>query len=261
MLQWVQGTVVKKKFWHNNLFSLTLQAPPVSFIPGQFIRLGLAHNTALQPKAEIQTTNAPVLHRAYSLVNAPDKPNLEFFIAAVEAGQVSPALRDLAIGEPILLSQHAAGFFTLEAIPNAASLWLIATGTGLGPYLSILNSVEVWQRFDRIVLVHAVRQAADLAYQGVLQTYVTQYPQRFIYQPVVSREPVVGALQGRIPALIAQGTLEQQTGIAFDANAQVMLCGNPNMIHDTRTLLAERGLALNMRRKPGQVTLEQYWAK
>lgn len=248
MQQWVQGTVLEKKLWHPTLFSLRIEAPVFDFKPGQFVRLGVKQNEVL-------------VHRAYSLVNPPGTPYIECFITAVTDGEVSPLVRDLAVGDTIQVSQPASGFFTVEGIPNADSLWMMGTGTGLGPYLSMLSAPEVWQRFKRVVLVHAVRHSNDLAYQDTMAELAEQYGNRFVYQPVVSREDVPQALRGRIPALVTNGALEQQVGIPLDENAQIMLCGNPEMIFDTRTLLADRGLTLNMRRKPGHVTIEQYWQK
>ncbi|MCO4321059.1 ferredoxin--NADP reductase [Aliidiomarina quisquiliarum] len=246
MSQWLQGTVLEHKLWHPTLFSLRIETPAFDFKPGQFVRLGVMQNNTL-------------VHRAYSIVNPAGTNYIECFITAVTEGEVSPLIRDLAVGDHIQVSQPAAGFFTLEGISNADSLWMMGTGTGLGPYLSMLSSAEVWQRFKRVVLVHAVRHHQDLAYQDTMAALTDKYGERFIYQPVVSREDLPNALRGRIPALITNGTLEKQVGISIDKNAQIMLCGNPAMILDTRTLLAERGLALNMRRKPGHVTIEQYW--
>ncbi len=253
MSKWVQGTVLESKLWHPTLFSLRIQTSTFEFKPGQFVRLGVLQQNELQEET--------LVHRAYSLVNAPGTNYIELFITAVTEGEVSPLIRDLTVGDTVQISQPASGFFTLEGIPNADSLWMMGTGTGLGPYLSMLSSAEVWQRFKRVVLVHAVRHHQDLAYQDTMSALAEKHGERFIYQPVISREDLPNALRGRIPALITNGTLEKQVGISIDKNAQIMLCGNPAMILDTRTLLAERGLALNMRRKPGHVTIEQYWQK
>lgn len=253
MSQWVQGTVLEHKLWHPTLFSLRIETPAFDFKPGQFVRLGVLQQNELQEET--------LVHRAYSLVNPPGTNYIELFITAVTEGEVSPLIRDLTVGYTVQISQPASGFFTLEGIPNADSLWMMGTGTGLGPYLSMLSSAEVWQRFKRVVLVHAVRHKEDLAYQDTMAELAARYGDRFIYQPVVSREDSPRSLRGRIPALITNGVLEQQVGIDLNENAQIMLCGNPAMILDTRTLLAERGLALNMRRKPGHVTIEQYWQK
>lgn len=253
MSQWVKGTVIENKQWHPSLFSLRIATPMFDFNPGQFVRLGVEETD--------QAGETSLLHRAYSLVNPPGTDYIELFITAVEGGEVSPHMRQLQSGDEVQVSQPASGFFTIEHIPNADSLWMIGTGTGLGPYLSMLQSSGVWERFQHIVLVHAVREEKDLAYQDTMSKLSQAYPGRFTYQAVVSREQTSSALLGRVPALIRSGQLEQQVGIPLNEQAQVMLCGNPGMIHDTRTLLAERGMPLNLRRKPGNVTLEQYWQK
>lgn len=245
MSQWVEGHVIEKKQWNPNLFSLRVQTPIFDFKPGQFVRLGIEHQDNL-------------VHRAYSLVNQPGSQYIECFITAVENGEVSPLIQRLDVGDSLQVSQPASGFFILDGIPSADSLWMLCTGTGLGPYLSILQGEEVWQRFKKIVLVHGVRYGEDLAYRDKIQKIQNQYPQ-FIYQPTVSREHAEGSLKGRITGLIQSGDLEQSVGIPLDTTAQVMLCGNPEMIQDVRELLAKRDMRINLKRRPGNITVEQYW--
>lgn len=248
MFQWATGTLVQKKNWHDHLFSLHIHAPKFSFVPGQFVRLGISSGS-----------DTPMKHRAYSIASALDEDHYEFFITSVEGGEVSPLINRLAVGDAIQISQRPSGFFTLEAVPNAKTLWLISTGTGLGPYLSMLKTADTWERFEHIILIHAVRHVHDLAYQTTIQKFIDAQLGRLTYLPIVSREKVQGTLQGRIPALIQSGQIEAFAGKPIDENSQVLLCGNPAMIQDTKALLAERGLELNMRRRPGHVTLEQYW--
>jgi len=246
MAQWLTGTVVENKFWHDDLFSLRVESTPFEFIAGQFVRLGLPG-----PDGRIQ--------RAYSLVNAPDDPILDFIITHVPDGLLSPRLKQLAPGDTIEVSQPPSGFFVLNEIPDGDSLWLIGTGTGIGPYFSMLGTSVPWQRFKHIYLVHGVRTAADLCYPELIQRWQADYPTQFHYQPVVTREDTPGALRDRIPQLITSGELEQASGGLLNERAQVMLCGNPDMIRETRTVLDEKGLKKNLRRKPGNVTVEQYW--
>ncbi|RTE85780.1 MULTISPECIES: ferredoxin--NADP reductase [Gammaproteobacteria] len=246
---WIEGTVVEKKFWNPHLLTLSLEVEPLDFTPGQFVRIALP----------VTSEQERPVFRAYSLVNSPNSNILEFVIAVVPDGEVTPQLAALEVGAQLIVAQPVGGFFTLNDVPQAKSLWMMSTGTGLGPYLSMLSSEAPWQNFEKVVLVHAVRTQQDLCYAEKISGWKQQYPEQFVFQPVVSREAISGALQGRIPGLIESGALEQQTQVQLDQSAQIMLCGNPHMIKDTRETLEQRGLTLNTRRKPGNVTIEQYW--
>ena len=142
----------------------------------------------------------------------------------------------------------------------SGGIFVISTGTGIGPFLSILRTDEPWEKFGRVVLVHAVRIAADLAYRDVIDGVLRKHPGAFTFVPVVSREAHPHALPGRIPALIADGRLETRAGEALTAqNAHAMLCGNPGMVDDVQAVLATRGMKRHRLREPGQITLETYW--
>ncbi|WKE65412.1 ferredoxin--NADP reductase [Gallaecimonas kandeliae] len=245
MAQWLDAKVVENHQWNPNLFSLKVKAPAFDFVAGQFVRLGLD-----LPEGRAQ--------RAYSLVNSPGAELLDFLVTPVVGGKLSPSLHLLKPGDHIQVSQPASGFFVLDEVPDGDSLWLLATGTGIGPFLSILGTEAPWQRFKRIHLVHGVRFAADLAYKAEIEALAAARPQ-LRYQPVVTREPLAGALRGRLPALLASGELEAALGDKLDKGCQLMLCGNPEMIRDSLQLLAGKGLNKNLRRQPGHVTVEQYW--
>lgn len=246
MATWITGTVIENKRWHADLFSLRVKTDPFDFIAGQFVRLGM-------PGSEKR------IQRAYSLVNSPDDPILDFLVTTVPDGELSPRLDQLQPGDTLEVSQPASGFFILSEIPDGKTLWLIGTGTGIGPYFSMLGTDEPWQRYEKIYLIHGVRTEADLCYQDKVRQWQSRYPEQLVYQPVVTREPVIGALHARIPSLIQSGELEHATGGTLDENAQIMLCGNPQMITDAKAELAARDLNINLRRKPGNVTVEQYW--
>lgn len=246
MAQWLNGTVISNDYWHDTLFSIKVRTPAFPFIAGQFVRLAL--NTA---EGRIQ--------RAYSLVNSPGAAEQEFLISTVAEGLLSPRLQQLEAGDTIEISQPASGFFILDEVPEGNSLWLMSSGTGIGPFLSMLGTAIPWQRFAKIILIHSVRTAADLVYQQLIQQWKQQYSAQFHYQPIVTREHVPGTLQQRLPQLIRQGILQQHCQQPLDLQSQVMICGNPEMIKDTRTALEELGLQKNLRRKPGNITVEQYW--
>lgn len=246
MSQWVEGSVESVRHWHGGHYSLRAEADIEPFQAGQFIKLGL----------EI---DGEVVGRPYSLINAPFERPLEFYFNVVPSGPLSPRLAALAPGDRLLLAQRANGFMILDEVPEAEHLWLIATGTGLGPFLSILKTDPPWQRFTRVVLVHAVRAAADLNYREVIDAVAAQRGGQFAFVPFVSRETTDFALPGRVPAAIADGRLEARAGVAIDTCSQFMLCGNPDMVHDTTEALVGRGLKKHRRRDPGHITVENYW--
>lgn len=247
MVQWVQGRVVGKTAWSERLISLRIDADIAPFEAGQFIKLGL----------EI---GGEVVGRPYSLVNAPDEKPLEFCFSVVLGGPLSGRLAALNAGDAVLVAPRASGFLILSEVPIAPHLWLIASGTGIGPFLSILKTVQPWQRFDRIVLVHAVRVTRELMYRDTLLQLAQARAGTFTYIPFVSREPTDFALSGHIQQAIKDGRLETRAGIAFDpALSQLMLCGNPQMVEEVQQLLVARGLKKHRRREPGNISVENYW--
>lgn len=248
MADWCEAKVIEIKAWTPALFSLIVQAQIHPFTAGQFAKLSM--NIAGQR-----------IQRAYSYVNSPQDKNLEFYLVDVPQGALSPALHRLKSGETLEITTEAAGFFVLDEVPECQTLWMLATGTAIGPYLSILQNKQGLERFKKIVLVHATRYADDLSYWPLMQQLVADYAGKLVIQAVVSREPRPGALQGRIPQLIASGDLEQAVGqVISPENSHVMLCGNPQMVRDTQQLLRDsRAMQRHLRRKPGHITSERYW--
>ncbi|MDK1182547.1 ferredoxin--NADP(+) reductase [Cronobacter sakazakii] len=248
MADWVTGKVVRVQHWTDSLFSLVVHAPVAPFTSGQFTKLGL----------EIDGER---VQRAYSYVNAPGNPDLEFYLVTVPEGKLSPRLHAMQPGDEVMVVSDAAGFFVLEEIPECETLWMLATGTAIGPYLSILQEGKDLERFKNIVLVHAVRYAQDLSYLPLMLELQQRYEGKLRVQTVVSRETVSGSLTGRVPALIESGALEEAVGLPMDtATSHVMLCGNPQMVRDTQQLLKDtRQMAKHLRRRPGHMTAEHYW--
>ncbi len=247
MAQWLTGRVVENKRWTEQLHSLRVEAEIAPFAAGQFIKLGI-------------DINGEIVSRPYSLVNPPQEKILDVYFIEVPEGLFTTRLAALQPGEEVLVAPRAAGFLVLAEVPQARHLWLISTGTGVGPFLSMLRSAEVWQRFERVVLVHAVRMSEELSYQEVVREVSAAHLQQFTYIPFVSREANASALSGRVPQAIEDGRLEQRAGIRFSAaDSQVMLCGNPQMVMDTMNVLITRGLKKNKRSDPGQISVENYW--
>lgn len=247
MALWTDGEVVERIDWTDRLFSLRIKADIQPFRAGQFTKLGMV-------------IDDEYVGRPYSIVSPPSDPILEFYLSTVPEGPLSPRLAQLQAGDTLLVSPNPNGFLVLEEVPPAKNLWLIATGTGVGPFLSILNSEEPWQRFQHVVLVHAARTAAELTYRRNIARITETQPKRFTYIPFISRESADFALSGRIPQAILDGRLEERARLKLDpAHAHFMLCGNPQMIEDTAAALTTRGLRKHRRKEPGHITTESYW--
>jgi len=245
--KWVEGRVAGRRRWTERLFSIRVDAPVDPFRAGQFTRVAL-------------DIGAERVARPYSYVNAPDERPLEFFFITVTQGPLTPRLAALDPGEPVWVAPKPSGMLTLAEVPEAEQLWLLSTGTAIGPFLSILKTPEPWQRFSRVVLVHAVRAAAELAYRELIEDIAGRRGAQFAYIPFVSREDHGFAIRGRIPEAIRDRRLEARAGIEISAGeSQVMVCGNPAMVEDTLAVLEARGLRRNKRKEPGQVSVETYW--
>jgi ferredoxin--NADP+ reductase len=247
MSKWAEGSVVASRRWTERLYSLQVDANIARFQAGQFVKLALA-------------VDGEMVARPYSFVNAPKERPHEFYYVLLPEGPLTPRLAKLEAGDAIYLSPQASGFLTLAEVPQGEHLWLLATGTALGPFLSILKTEAPWQRFKRVVLVHAVREARELSYQDQVHLLLAQHSGQFTFVPFVSREETDYALRGRIPEAIADGRLEARADIGFSpAVSQVMICGNPEMVTATVHTLQQRGLKKHRRRDPGQISVENYW--
>ena len=246
-MSWLRTRVVHRQKWAEGLVSLRLEAELEPFEPGQWT------NIALDISGER-------VQRAYTLASAPREPP-EFFVAAVSTGRFSPRLAALAVGDPMEIDRKPQGFFSLRWVPEAEDLWLVASGTGLAPFVSMVRAGDVFKRFRRVVLVHGVREAAHLAYHEELFLHSQAHEGHLIQIPVVSREPgAPNALHGRVTAALASGELEVAAGLELSPErSHVMLCGNPAMIEEMTALLGERGLQKHRQRSPGHVSSESYW--
>jgi ferredoxin--NADP+ reductase len=245
--RWVEGRVHSLHRWTDKLYSIRVEADVAPFKAGQFTKLGLVIDDEL-------------IGRPYSYVNAPQESPLEFYFVTVADGPLSNRMLTLQPGDAIQVMRNASGFLTLEEVPDARYLWLLSTGTAIGPFLSILKTGTPWQRFEKVVLVHAVRLAEELSFADTIQSLSVNYPDQFQFIPFVSREPSQHALQARIPPCIEDGRLERRAGLLIEpATTQLMLCGNPDMVRDTSEVLKARGLERNRRRAPGQFSVENYW--
>jgi ferredoxin/flavodoxin---NADP+ reductase len=247
MSTWLEANVMENRAWTEALFSLRVEGAPLAFEAGQFVRIAL-------------DIDGERVARPFSMVNAPGEAMLEFYGIVVPQGPLSPLLARLRPGERLFVASNPAGFLVLSEIPAARTLWLMSTGTGIAPFISMLRAGTPWERFQNVVLVHAVRHAPELVYRDDVERARASHGSRFLYVPVVSREDVPGILRGRIPALVRDGRLEAQAGLRLvPETSQVMLCGNPDMLKDTTAALTERGMRKNRRRTPGHITVEAFW--
>ena len=245
--KWVQGEVVDVKHWTETLYSVKVSAPNVEFIAGQYTKVSLS-------------INDQEVARPYSFVNSPNEDILEFYSVSVPNGPLSTAMQKLKEGDNINIGPKGNGFLILNEIPITENIWMLATGTAIGPYLSILKTKDSWTKFKKVILVHAVRYEKELTYQDTIRDIKDQYGDRFIYISYVSREETNTSLRGRIPKDIGNGVLEKEANIQMNPNnTHVMICGNPAMLKDTTVELKKIGLKKHRRSSPGHITTENYW--
>ena len=247
MPQWIEGKITENIHWTSNLFTLKIDAGIDRFTAGQFTSLAL-------------DIDGERIARPYSFLNSPEQTTLEFFLYTATGGVLSNAMVKLEAGDSIWIKKQTNGFFVLNEIPPCRDLWMLGTGTGVAPLFSILSTTEAWERFERIVLIQAVRTQADLRYQELVTQLAEKFQDRFLFQAFISREDVSGTFHGRIPASLKDESLEKKLDLELDPkNSHLMLCGNPGMTKDSIEILKNRGFSKNRRRTPGHITIENFW--
>ena len=273
-------TVLSKTTWTPNLFSFTVSRPDsFKFTAGQFVRLGvnpsqLKYYKQLSAVADTDDDDEELnealnedIFRAYSIVSSPFDEVLEFFSIVIPDGAFTSQLQHLEVGDELLLNTMPFGFLTLARYqkPLPKDLWLLATGTGLAPFLSMLQDLKTWEDYEHIVLAYSARSTEELAYIEKIESLQEDFgslvdnPAKLIFIPIVTREAVEGALTERLPKLLLDGALQERAGIALDVDStHVMLCGNPDMVEDTKETLKSLGLVMN-RRGEGNIAVENYW--
>jgi len=246
MVDWIEGRVTGKRHWSQALYSLQIEAPLGVFQAGQYIKVALE-------------VDGERVGRPYSLVNAPQEQPLEIYFNEIPEGPLTPKLSDLEVGDQIWVSAKASGVFTMDNVVSRRDLWMLATGTALGVFLSILKTAEPWERFERIILVHGARNTGELAYGETIAALQAQHEDAFTFITALTRDSSETALQGRITNLLENGVLEDTAGTKINAeDSHLMLCGNSEMIKDVRTWLEAHGLHRHKRHEPGHYTTEQY---
>jgi ferredoxin--NADP+ reductase len=248
MITWQAGTVVEKQQWHDDLYSIKIKTDPLSFKAGQFANIGIEGDDGL-------------VYRPYSLVNTPNDNVLEVHFNTVKTGRFSPLLAQLDVGSAISVANRAGGLLTLDHVPpERRELWFCATGTGIGPFISLLRGDDIWQRFDKIIVCYASKTGGDMAYRDELNNLTTRYPTQFRFAPFITREAVEGTLHSRFTHYLESGELEQIVGAAIDVDlSHFMLCGSSDMINDMTALLEQKGLRRHSRQEPGHIAIEKYF--
>ena len=254
-------TITEVRPWTGSLFSFrTTRDRGYRFVPGQFARLGVH-----APGAAAGEGKDGIVWRAYSIASAAHDEHLEFFSVVVPGGAFTSRLSRLKEGDAILVERKSYGFLTTDRFEAGRDLWMLATGTGLAPFLSILHDFATWEQYDNLILVQSVRTQAELAYEDLIRgfegsDYYGEYAHKLRYARIVTREAVPGAYRDRVTRLLSNGVLEQNLGIRLDhERSRIMLCGNPEMVEDSRKLLTDRGFRLSRRSEPGHLAVENYW--
>ncbi|PMR77372.1 ferredoxin--NADP reductase [Billgrantia endophytica] len=228
--------VLSVHHWNDTLFSFrTTRDQALRFENGHFVMIGL------------EVGGKPLM-RAYSIVSANHDDYLEFLSIKVPDGLLTSRLRHLKVGDQIMVSRKPVGTLVIHDLTPARNLYLLSTGTGLAPFMSIIKDPEVYERFDKVVLVHCVRYVSELAYHDHITRELPEHEflgeeirDKLIYYPTVTREPFRN--QGRITTLIQSGTLCADIGLPQLAREtdRVMLCGSPAMLADLTAMLDDMG--------------------
>jgi len=253
MARFATEQVQEVHHWTDSLFSFrTTRQAGLRFRNGEFVMLGL------------HVEDRPLL-RAYSIASANHDEHLEFLSIKVDDGPLTSRLQHIAPGDEVLIGSKPTGTLLADDVLPGKRLYLFATGTGLAPFLSIVQDPEVYERFEHIVLFHGVRQAGELAYRDYLENALPQHEflgemvrDQLIYCPCVTREPF--ALSGRLPTLIENGQLAEHLGLPplDPAHDRAMLCGSPSMLRDVREQLDQRGFTISARTgEPGDYVIER----
>lgn len=255
--KWTTERVLSVRWWTKTLLSFrTTRYRAFRFTPGHYTRLGLGAAGA---------SLGDWVWRPFSLASAAYDDYLEFIAVLVPGGAFSEQLKQLCVGDRVRVDKASYGFLTVDQLATGTNLWMLSSGTGLGPFLSILQDPAVWNSYELLVVAHSVRHSSELVWGDEIagipkRDLFADAKARLIYLPVVTREPGATRLAERIPLLLADGRLEQaaETSLSL-AESRVLVCGNPEMARELRQSLGARGFATNRRGIPGQMAFEKYW--
>ncbi|MBN9435734.1 ferredoxin--NADP reductase [Bosea sp. (in: a-proteobacteria)] len=252
MSNFYEERVLSVHHWTDTLFSFTTTRDTTfRFKNGQFTMIG------------IKVDEKPLL-RAYSVVSTNYDENLEFFSIKVPDGPLTSRLQNLKVGDPIIVGKKATGTLVLDNLKDGKRLFLLGTGTGLAPFLSLIRDPETYERYEKVVLVHGCRQVAELAYGEQITQHLPNdeflgemIREQLIYYPTVTREPFRN--RGRITDLLTSGQLFEDIGLGpFDpASDRFMLCGSPQMLVDLKKIFEDHGMEEGNHGEAGDYVIER----
>ena len=248
--------VLSVHHWTDTLFSFTTtRDPSLRFSNGHFTMIGL------------RVDGKPLL-RAYSIASANYEEHLEFFSIKVPGGPLTSRLQHLEVGDTVIVGRKPTGTLVSDYLLPGKRLYMLSTGTGLAPFLSIVRDPDIYERFDQLILVHGVRQVDELAYHDLLVEHLPNHEflgemvtDKLRYYPTVTREDFRN--MGRITSLIESGKLFEDLGVpALDpAVDRVMICGSSDMLRDLKEMLEERGFKEGTTSTPGDFVVERAFAE
>jgi ferredoxin--NADP+ reductase len=238
--------------WNDQVFSFTTtRNGSFRFVNGQFVMMGL------------ELGGSPIL-RAFSLVNTSYDEELEFYSIKIQSGALTSRLQHVAPGDSVLVGRKPTGTLVIGNLRPGKRLWLLATGTGLAPFMSIVRDPETYERFDTVILAHSVRRVSDLGYRRYIEQLLPRHElvgddvrRKLIYYPTVTREPFRS--QGRLTTLLETGRLCADVGCGplTPEHDRVMLCGNPQMLADLTKHLETCGFEAGSSGEPGTYLYER----
>ena len=244
--------VLSVNHWNDTLFSFkTSRQDGLRFENGQFVMIGL------------EVDGRP-LARAYSVASPNYDEHLEFLSIKVQDGPLTSRLQHIKVGDELLVSRKPTGTLVIHDLKPAKNLYLFSTGTGLAPYMSLIQDIEVYDRFEKVILVHGVRKVDDLAYKDFIESelpknefFGDEVKNKLIYYPTVTREAFKN--EGRLTDLIKSGKLFKDIGLEKmnPADDRAMICGSPEMLKDTQDLLDSMNFEVSPRiGEPGDYVIE-----
>ena len=257
MSAFLEETVLSVHHWTDRLFSFTTtRDTSLRFSNGHFTMIGL------------RTETGKPLLRAYSIASANYEEHLEFLSIKVQDGPLTSRLQHIQVGDKIVVGKKPTGTLLIDYLLKGKNLYLFGTGTGVAPFLSIVRDPATYERFEKVILVHGVREVAELAYNEYLTHDLPEHEflgdmvsAQMLYYPTVTREPYKN--QGRITELLDSGKLQMDLGLPplDPAHDRVMLCGSPGMLRDLKHMLEKRGFMEGNTTKQGDFVIERAFAE
>lgn len=251
----IASQVLSTEKFNERLVYMTVEKPTgLTYRPGQFVRCALPLTVSPQ-------TDADFVSRPYSIASHPDEDVLAFYVAKLPAGEMSPQMFDLDVGDTLYVDDVAWGIMTDERLEKGKTLFIFASGTGLASFLAFLKD-DPWNRYDEVIIVHSVRKAIDLCLTDKLQEAAQGHENQYRFVPVTTREEKpskIGSFNRRLPDVIESGEFEKVLERPLiPSEARVMVCGNPEFVKAVKTVLKTRGFTAPRRGVLGTLVSETY---